>query len=68
MMKKIVSLALVAVLAALPGCKKESTETKYLDGSISIVMPHYMAAGESKTFQVDTMMTLICPDGDPIGY
>lgn len=60
--------ALVAVLAALPGCKKESTETKYLDGSISIVLPHYMAAGESKTFQVDTMMTLVCPDGDQIGY
>lgn len=59
---------LAAVLAVLPGCKKESTETKYLDGYIAVSLPHYMLVGDSKTFQIDTMMTLICPDGEPIGY
>lgn len=60
--------ALAAILAALPGCKKEDTTTKTLDGYLTVTMPHYIQAGESKTFQIDTMMTLICPDKLPIGY
>lgn len=59
---------LAAILAVMPGCKKENTETKSLEGVLTITMPHYMQAGESKTFQIDTMMTLVCPDGEPIGY
>ena len=57
-----------AILAAVPGCKKENTESKSFEGYLSIKMPPFIEVGDSKTFQVDTMMTLICPDGEPIGY
>ena len=66
--KILLPAALAAILVALPGCKKEDTETKLLEGYINLFMPHFMQAGESKTFQIDTMMTLTCPDGLPIGY
>ncbi len=59
---------LVAALAILPGCKKENTETKTLSGYLSVELPPYMGGGESKTFMIDTLMTLICPDGETIGY
>ena len=57
-----------AILAAAPGCKKENTETKSFEGYLSIKMPSFIEVGDIKLFQVDTMMTLICPDGEPIGY
>ena len=59
---------LVAALSILPGCKKENTETKTLSGYLSVELPPYMGGGESKTFMIDTLMTLICPDGETIGY
>lgn len=59
---------LVAALAILPGCKKENTEAKTLSGYLSVELPPYMGGGESKTFMIDTLMTLICPDGETIGY
>lgn len=59
---------LVAALAILPGCKKENTETKTLSGYLSVDLPPFMGGGESKTFMIDTLMTLICPDGETIGY
>lgn len=59
---------IVAALAAVPGCKKSDTSTKNLEGYLSLELPVYMGSGESKTFMIDTLMTLICPDGEPIGY
>ena len=58
----------VAALASVPGCKKDDTTTKTLEGYLSVGLPEYMAGGESKTFMIDTLMTLICPDDEPIGY
>ena len=58
----------VAALASVPGCKKDDTTTKTLEGYLSLNLPAYMAGGESKTFMIDTLMTLICPDDEPIGY
>jgi len=58
----------VALLVAMPGCKKNDTESKTLDGYLVLQLPHYMGGGESKTFMIDTLMTLICPDNEPIGY
>ena len=61
--------AFAAVLALSAGCKKEeSTEYKSLTGSLSVSMPEYVKAGFTKTFMIDTLMTLSCPDGDPLGY
>lgn len=58
----------VAALASVPGCKKNDTTSKSLGGYLTVVLPEYMAGGETKTFMIDTLMTLICPDGEPIGY
>lgn len=59
---------LVAALAVVPGCKKEDTTKKTLEGYLSLTLPEYMGEGESKEFMIDSLMTLICPDGEPIGY
>ena len=56
-----------AILAAVPGCKKENTESKEFDGYLALKMPSFIEAGDSKTFMVDTMMTLSA-DGEKIGY
>ena len=64
----LLPVAMVALLAAVPGCQKEDTSTKTLDGYLSLKLPAYMGGGESKTFMIDTLMTLICPDGETIGY
>lgn len=61
-----------AVLIAgcvLPGCKKEEeTSYEYLDGKLSLSMPGYVNPGFTKTFMIDTLMTLSRPDGGSIGY
>lgn len=56
-------------LLVIGGCKKDTTTTKNtLDGSLSLVMPEYLEVGFSKTFSLDTMMTVSRPDNKPIGY
>ena len=61
--------ALVAVLAVAGGCKKEdSTNLTALDGSLSLSMPTFVHPGDTKTFMIDTLMTLSCPDNVTIGY
>ena len=68
LLRILLPTVLAAILAVLPGCKKEDTEIKYMDGYVALSLPHYMQPGESKSFQVDTMMTLINPSGETIGY
>lgn len=61
--------ALVAALAVAGGCKKESTETKEsLSGEITLTVPAVVEVGYTKDYMIDTLMTLSCPDGSPIGY
>lgn len=61
--------ALVAGLICLPGCKKEEdTQSEYLSGKLSLSLPAYVNPGYSKTFRIDTLMTLSRSDGGPIGY
>ena len=65
----VLPAVLVAVLAAGAGCNKnKESETKTLEGFLSLSMPPYVEAGYTKTFMIDTLMTLVCPEGDPIGY
>lgn len=59
---------MVAALAVVPGCKKNDTASKSLTGYLSVELPPYMGYGETKTFMIDSLMTLICPDGELIGY
>ena len=61
--------ALVAVLSVTAGCKKEqATSSKSLEGSITLDLPAFVQVGYTKTFMIDTLMTVTCPDGDPVGY
>ena len=61
--------ALLAAVLVLPGCKKDSDDTKdYLTGSLSLSLPTYVGAGYTKTFKVDSLMTLSREDGGTIGY
>lgn len=61
--------ALVAVLSVTAGCKKEqATSSKSLEGSITLDLPAFVQVGYTKTFMIDTLMTVTCPDDDPVGY
>ncbi len=66
---KISLFALLAVCLVLPGCKKDSDTSKiYLDGSISLSMPSFVAPGYTKTFDIEELMTLSRDDDGTIGY
>ena len=61
--------ALLTAGCLLAGCKKEEeTSYDYLDGKLSLSMPAYVLPGYTKTFMIDTLMTVSRPDGGPIGY
>ena len=67
--KWLLPAALAVSVALAAGCKKEqTTETKMLSGDLNVSMPEFVQPGYTKTFKIDTLMTLSCPDGDPIGY
>ncbi len=62
---------LVCCLAvfALSSCKEDDTAEKgYVSGSVNIVFPEYVNPGYTKSFNVDTLMTLGRPDGGDIAY
>ncbi|MBQ5639809.1 MAG: hypothetical protein IIV12_02805, partial [Bacteroidales bacterium] len=64
-------LAFVLLVPALWSCKKDDDEasSKYLTGSLSIEFPTYVQPGYSKTFMVDTLMTVSRDDeSKAIGY
>lgn len=66
----LVSLAVAVIAAAAAGCKKddESSSYEYLEGHLRLSVAEYANPGYSKTFQVDSMMTLSSSDGSPVGY
>jgi len=65
----LIPAALAAVLAMAAGCKKDETDTsKTLDGTLSLEMPVYVQVGYTKTFAIDTLMTVTCPEKYPVGY
>ena len=65
----LLPLALIAASAGFTACDKEKeTEKEYLTGRLSLSMPSYVNPGFTKTFLIDTLMTLSRSDGGPIGY
>ncbi|NLZ19961.1 MAG: hypothetical protein GXY24_06830 [Bacteroidales bacterium] len=50
------------------GCKKEQTELDYLNGVLSLRMDPFVSPGYTKTFMIDTLMTVSRPDGGTVGY
>lgn len=66
--KWLVPAVLMAV-SVLAGCKKnDETEYEYLKGKLSLSMPAYVLPGYTKTFMIDTLMTMSRPDGGTVGY
>ena len=68
--KWLLPLALAAGSALLPACKKDTDETErdYLTGRLSLSLPAYVNPGYTKTFGIDSLMTLTRSDGGTIGY
>ena len=65
---KYLMLLSAAVLGLASCSSDDEDETLYLDGTIKLSMPAYVAPGYSKSFQVDTLTSLSRPDGEAIGY
>ena len=62
-------LVLPAALCLLQtGCKKTEKDLEYMDGSLSLRVPSFVEPGYSKTFMIDTLMTISRPDGGTVGY
>ncbi len=60
---------LLAAVCLLPeGCKKKDTTQDYMDGVLRLKVPPFVEPGFSKTFMIDTMMTITRPDGGTVGY
>ena len=65
----LVPAVLIAGFALTTGCKKEEESTsESLTGSLRLSLPEYVEPGYTKTFMIDTMMTVSRSDNGPIGY
>ena len=61
--------ALLAGILSVQGCKKDdTTQYYYLDGSLSLSIPPFVEPGFTKTFTIDTLMTMTRDDGGTVGY
>ena len=64
-------LILATAAAAVVSCKDKEDEEitkESLSGRIRLPLPAYMLKGESKTFKLDTIVSLARKDGQKIGY
>ena len=62
-------VTLLVGLALLAACKKnEDTTNEYLTGKLSLSMPAYVSPGYTKTFMIDSLMTMSRSDKGPVGY
>ena len=64
-------LCLIASAACLTACKKSDgpfEDYSYFSGSIRLPIERYIAAGDSKDFCVDTLISYYRTDGGDIGY
>ena len=65
----LVPAVLMIGLVLPAGCKKDDdTTSEYLTGSLRLSLPEYVQPGFTKTFMIDTMMTVSRSDKGPIGY
>jgi uncharacterized protein (TIGR02145 family) len=66
--KWLVPAVLIAGCVLL-GCKKEEEASyEYMTGKLSLALPPFVEPGFSKSFMIDTMMTMTRPDGGTVGY
>ena len=64
-----ISFLLAAAALALVSCKKdEDVVSKTLDGYVRLEFPEFVTPGFSKTFCIDTLMTVTRDDGGEVGY
>lgn len=60
---------LLAAGCLLPqGCKKEEKQAEYMNGVLRLRMDPFVSPGYTKSFKIDTLMTVSRPDGGTVGY
>jgi len=64
----LVLVLLAAGCLIQQGCKEKQTETTYMDGVLSLQVDPFVSSGYTKTFMIDTLMTVTRPDGGTVGY
>lgn len=66
---RILALAGLVAAPVLTSCKKdEEKETKFLSGTMTLTLPQFLEPGYTKTFNIDTLMTMRRDDGGKVGY
>lgn len=64
----LLPVLLIAGCLLQGGCKKKDKEVQYMDGLLHLQVPPFVTPGYSKTFMIDTLMTVSRPDGGTVGY
>lgn len=50
------------------GCKKKEKQMEYMDGVLTLELDYFVSPGYTKTFMIDTLMTVSRGDRGTIGY
>ena len=61
-------ILLAAGCLAQQGCKKTEKDLEYMNGTLRLRVPAFVSPGYTKTFKIDTLMTVTRPDGGTVGY
>lgn len=64
----LLPVLLIAGCLLQEGCKKKEKNVEYMDGTLNLQVPAFVSPGYSKTFMIDTLMTVSRPDGGTVGY
>jgi len=64
----LLPVLLAAVCLAQQGCKKQEKQLEYMSGVLRLKGDAFVSPGYTKTFMIDTLMTVTRPDGGTVGY
>lgn len=66
--KHLLLVLLAAGCLLQQGCKKEEKQAEYMNGVLRLRVEPFVSPGYTKTFMIDTLMTVTRPDGGTVGY
>ena len=64
----LLPVLLAALCLAQQGCKKDDPQLEYMRGVLHLKADPFVSPGYTKTFMIDTLMTVSRPDGGTVGY
>ena len=64
----LLPVLLAAVCLVQQGCKKDDPQLEYMNGYLRLQADAFVSPGYTKTFIIDTLMTVSRPDGGTVGY